>query len=143
MCDYSFLVCIPSWLIVHVLFVTPYSFSLSLLPSLSLSLFLCVFRVFRTMFQEGQAPSPSRRFTSPMIRKRLPTAGSIISPQGSRKLSHSGSKPKISANKRKKSVQDLTRSASPDPPTFFFCDDPRTMNIKEQVCGFVCIGVCV
>jgi BTB/POZ domain-containing protein 9 len=92
----------------------------------------CRSRVFRIMFQEGQAQSPSRRFTSPMIRKRLPTASCVISPQGSRKLSHSGAKPKLALIKRKKSTQDLTRSASPDPPSFFFCEDPRNMNIKEQ-----------
>ena len=95
-------------------------------------------RVFRTLFQEGQqAQSPlSRRFTSPMVRKRLPTTSCIISPQGSRKLSHSGAKPKLALNKRKKSTQELTRSASPDPPSFFFCEDPRNMNIKEQVCYY-------
>ena len=76
-----------------------------------------------------------------MIRKRLPTTSSIISPQGSRKLSHSGSKPKIAANRRKKSAQDLTRSTSPESPSFFFCDDPRAMNIKEQVCVCVCVSI--
>ena len=89
------------------------------------------------MFMEGQAPSPSRRFSSPMVRKRPPNAGGcIVSPQGNRKLSHSGGKPKLGLNRRKKS-QELTRSGSPDPPSFFFCDDPRYMNIKEQVCAHV------
>ena len=94
------------------------------------------------MFQEGQAPSPARRFTSPMVRRRLPTASNAVSPQGNRKLSHSGSKPKLGGlARRKKSAQELSRSASPDPPAFFFCDDPRSMQIKEQVC--VCVCVCM
>ena len=105
-----------------------------LLPSLT-------YRVFRTMFSEGQAQSPSRRFSSPAGRRRLPTASSVISPLGNRKFSSSGVKPKLPIARRKKSAQELARSTSPDPPAFFFCDDPRTMNIKEQVC--VCVHVCM
>lgn len=90
-------------------------------------------RVFRTMFKEGQAPSPGRRITSPMQRRRLPTVGSLVSPQSGRKLAQAKSKLQIA--RRKKSAQELTRSASPDPPAFYFSDDPRNMQIREQVRG--------
>ena len=131
------------YLCMHTLYI-PLSLPISLPPSpLPLSPSLSPHRrVFRTMFTEGQAPSPSRRFSSPAGRRRLPTASSVISPLGNRKLSNSGAKPKLPLARRKKSAQELTRSTSPDPPAFFFCDDPRSMNIKEQVC--VCMKcVCV
>ena len=92
-------------------------------------------RVFRTMFKEAQTPSPSsRKFISPMPRRRLPTVGGMVSPQGARKAAQA--KSKLQFTRRKKSAQDFTRSTSPDPPAFYFNDDPRGVQIREQVrCG--------
>lgn len=106
---------------------------------------LCILpcRVFRTMFKEFK-PS-SGRLSSPLLRRRIPTVThQYMSPQNSRKSRIPG----IGRMKKKRSVPEgLARVASPEssamPVAPAFCEDPRNLQIKEQVGVCVCICVCV
>lgn len=97
-------------------------------------------RVFRTMFKEFKPSSGSGRLSSPLLRRRIPTVShQYMSPQNSRKYRIPG----IGRMKKKRSVPEgLTRVASPDSSSMSvapaFCEDPRNLQIKEQVCVCVC-----
>ena len=94
------------------------------------------------MFKESK-PS-SGRLSSPLLRRRIPTVNhQYMSPQSVRKSRIPG----IGRMKKKRSVPEgLTRVASPEsssvPPTPAFCEDPRNLQIKEQVGSAVCM-VCL
>lgn len=93
-------------------------------------------RVFRTMFKEFKPSAASGRLSSPLLRRRVPTVShQYMSPQNSRKSRIPG----IGRMKKKRSVPEgLTRVGSPETAissvTPAFCEDPRNLQIKEQVC---------
>ena len=82
------------------------------------------------MFKEGK---PSGRLSSPLVRKRVTTHGSqYMSPQTPRK----NRLPGISRIRKKCSVpDDLIPALCADSAnsSMSFCEDPRNMQVKEQV----------
>lgn len=94
------------------------------------------------MFKEFK-PS-SGRLSSPLLRRHVPTVShQYMSPQNSRKSRIPG----IGRMKKKRSVpEDLTRVTSPEnsamPVAPAFCEDPRNLQIKEQV-GVCFVWICV
>ena len=98
-------------------------------------MFIC--RVFRTMFKEFKPSSASGpgRMSSPLLRRRVPgTVHQYMSPQAARKSRIPG----IGRMKKKRSVPEglTARMGSPESatgPTHAFCEDPRNLQIKEQV----------
>lgn len=93
------------------------------------------------MFKEFK-PSGGR-LSSPLLRRRIPTIGhQYMSPQNSRKSRIPG----IGRMKKKRSVPEgLTRVGSPTdslPVAPAFCEDPRNLQIKEQV-GFLNLKVTI
>ena len=105
--------------------------------------FLCCSscRVFRTMFKEFKPSSGIGRLSSPLLRRRIPTTVNhqYMSPQNSRKSRIPG----IGRMKKKRSVPEgLSRVTSPDSSAMSvapaFSEDPRNLQIKEQVCMCVC-----
>ena len=91
-------------------------------------------RVFRTMFKEFKPSAGANRLSSPLLRRRIPTIShQYMSPQNTRKSRIPG----IGRMKKKRSVPEgLARVDSPESsamPAAPFCEDPRNLQIKEQV----------
>ena len=89
------------------------------------------------MFKEFKPSGAFGRMSSPLLRRRMPNSThQYMSPQNSRKSRIPG----IGRMKKKRSAPDgLARVASPDGSamavTPAFCEDPRNLQIKEQVRG--------
>ena len=104
-------------------------------------------RVMCTLFKEvGPHPAPHRLgLSSPMARRRLPSSQvPFMSPQSCRKNSLVGGKARLSSIGRKKKLSgsgETSRSVSPSDSSSSssaggpcsFGEDPRNMQIKEQV----------
>ncbi len=90
------------------------------------------------MFKEFKPPGIGGRLSSPLIRRRAPTVShQYMSPQNTRKSRIPG----IGRMKKKRSVpeglarMEETSSVAVAPS---FCEDPRNLQIKEQV-GVACV----
>ena len=95
------------------------------------------------MFKEGKATPASGRFSSPLVRRRLPHTV-YMSPQTPRKNSGRG----FSRMKKKSSVPEGLIPTSPstvsncgDLAFNAFCEDPKNMQINEHVSYHYCISI--
>ena len=103
------------------------------------------YRVFRTMFKEGKGVAAPGRFSSPLVRRKLNSTQ--YAPLQGRKSRLPG----LGIIKKKGSVpDDLGPGASGQEPNSLtplisrsFSEDPRHVQIKEQVCCVLCVCVCV
>lgn len=91
------------------------------------------------MFKEFKSSSGAARFSSPLMRRRVPTVThQYLSPQNSRKsriLGMGRMKKKISVPENLGRMGQSESSGVSVPPSF--CEDPRNLQIKEQVGTFV------
>ena len=94
------------------------------------------------MFKEFKPSSGAGRLSSPLLRRRIPSTVShqYMSPQNSRKSRIPG----IGRMKKKRSVPEglssADSSANMSNVAPAFCEDPRNVQIKEQVCLLSVLG---